>query len=636
MASTLLEQKSPVTIRSGPANPPQQKTADPRWLAPLVLIAAAALSGWVYAWFWSNSHQLWWWIGHDRHSHYMYGLDLAFDLRSGDLPRLWHDFDRLRVWGPLHAVLVALVELVGPDHRLAVLPSLAGWVMTMWFAFLIPRRMLTTGGNAAGLLAAFMVAVSPAHRAFATDVMYESLGAGLSLAAFYCYLMAVQDRTPRSGVLLGVALTALFLHKYNYWLLALFGMVGGEFIRQPRAWLFYARSLCRRECLPSWLVGELKQPLNYVALALAGGALAIAITGGGTVTLAGRHLSFLEPHNFLHLAYVALFVRVLWWWRRTGRAWSVQLPPALRNVLLWHGGAVALWFLLPKRLSYFIWYLSPANNDQPRDSVPFMHGLPYYLQGLQDDYLTLGWGLYLFAGMLLLGLLCWRACKPGSAALCCFFLVAVYLTCQHPMLKNRFMHSWIAAGWVLGAVGLVYAVQELAGRISASCRPWAAGAVCLGLMVLMSPAFVEAGHAQEGGIKKDFPVPLVIPETYLPELADAGHTTIFCNVSTRFMLAWTFIEHHHHRHFNAEIKNFKANFENNPQQIQRWLAGTASDTLVVIDIHPHTIFDLPTDEYVDLTALKQVLEQQTVFKPARRWELPEGVTITMWKREARE
>src|SRR5207247_1520920 len=118
-----------------------------------------------------------------------------------------------------------------------------------------------------------------------------------------------------------------------------------------------------------WLRVELKQPLNYVTLALALAALAVVLTGGGTFNLAGKPLSLQEPHNLIHLAYVTLFIRLVLWWRQTGRAWSRQLAPRLRDVLLWHGGALALWFLLPKRLSYFLWYLSPANNDQPRESV---------------------------------------------------------------------------------------------------------------------------------------------------------------------------------------------------------------------------------------------------------------------------
>src|SRR5262249_23521719 len=158
--------------------------------------------------------------------------------------RLLHDFDRIRVWGPLHPLLVALVEVVGgPNHRLAVLPSLAGWVLTMWCAFLIPRRLLNTGGNAAGLLAAFLVAVSPAHRAFATDVMYESLGAGLSLAAIYFYLVVRQDQSHRGAGWLAATLTLLFFHKTNYWLLVMFGLTFGEFAHQPMVWLEYLLSL---------------------------------------------------------------------------------------------------------------------------------------------------------------------------------------------------------------------------------------------------------------------------------------------------------------------------------------------------------------------------------------------------------
>src|SRR5947209_6162402 len=203
MSQALMEVAAPATrplTRLG--SPAPANDLGPRWLPPLVLIAAIAIGIAVYAWFWQHSLELWWWMGHDRHTHYMFGLNIAFDLRTGDLARLFHDIDHMRVWGPLHPVLVALVQVIaGPDHRLAVLPSLGGWVLTIWCAFLIPRRLLPTGGNAAGLLAAFLVAVSPAHRAYATDVMYESLGAGLSLAAIYLYVVTLQEQTRRAAIL---------------------------------------------------------------------------------------------------------------------------------------------------------------------------------------------------------------------------------------------------------------------------------------------------------------------------------------------------------------------------------------------------------------------------------------------------
>ena len=633
MSQTLMEAAAPAQVPAPALDLPDQENAlGPRWLSPLVLIGAFGVGISVYAWFWQHSRELWWWMGHDRHAHYMYGLNLALDLRTGDFVRLFHDFDRMRVWGPFHAFAVAFIEMVaGPDHRLAVLPSLAGWILAMWCAFLIPRRVLPGSGNAAGLLAAFLVAVSPAHRAFATDTMLESLGAGLSLAAIYLYLVVLQEGTHRAAILLGLTLTILFLHKYNYWLLVLFGVVLGEFTRQPKAWLQNALSWCQRDRLPRWLLCELKHPLNYVALAFAGAAVAVRMTGGGTITLGRWTMSAQEPHNFVHLAYIAFFVRLVLWWRQTGRVWSLELPPTLRTVLVWHGSAVALWFLLPKRLSYFIWFLSPSNSDQQRDSVGFMHGLPYYLHGLRDDYLPLSWGLYLFAGMLVLGLLAWRKLKPGASALILFLFISSYLACQHPMLKNRFMHSWIAAAWIVGAVGLVVAVQEIAGFVARAWRPWTVGVACAVLIGLHSTALLRLGHAQEGGLKPELPSPLRITDTYLPALANARNPTILSNVSTRFLWTWTFIEHHHHQNFAAEIKNFRS-YESSPQQVKNWLDTTRSDALVLIDIHPGTMYDWKTDEYVDLSAFKEALAQQTVWMLAQHWEMPEGVTITLWKK----
>jgi hypothetical protein len=627
-----MEEAPAQTPAPAPAAPVESSVLGPWWLPPVVLLAAIGVGVNIYAYFWQHSRDIWWWMGHDRHAHYMYALNIALDLRTGSFVRLFHDFDRMRVWGPLHAFLLGFIELAaGPDHRLAVLPSLAGWILAMWCAFLIPRRLLASGGKAAGLLAACLVAVSPAHRAYATDCMLESLGAGLSLAAIYCYLVVIQDGTRRTAFGLAATLTLLFLLKYNYWLLVLFGLVLGEFARQPRAWLQFTIGLFHRDRLPNWLLTELRQPLNYVVLVLAVAAIVIAKTGGGVIAVGGWSLSMQEPHNFVTVAYLAFFVRLLLWWRSTGRAWSATWPDTLRTVLLWHGGFVAVWFLLPKRLSYFIWFLSPSNSDQHRESVPFVHGLPYYVQGLQDDYLPLPWGIYLFVAMLILGVLAWRALKPGASALFLFFLISTYLACQHPMLKNRFMHSWIAAAWVIGAVGLVYAVQALAGLASRDLRPWAAGLACSIVIGLHSPGFLEPGRAQEGGLKSEQPSPLCIPDTYLPALADAQNPTILSNISTRFLLTWTFIEQHRHPNFTTELKNFKS-YENNPDQVRQWLTTTRSDALVLIDVHPGSTYDWKTDEYVDLAAFHQVLAAQTTWRLAQRWEMPEGVTITLWKK----
>jgi hypothetical protein len=194
------------------------------------------------------------------------------------------------------------------------------------------------------------------------------------------------------------------------------------------------------------------------------------------------------------------------------------------------------------------------------------------------------------------------------------------------------MHSWIAAGWIIGAVGLICSVQALAGLVGQAWRPWAAGIVCVFVVALHGPALLEAPHAQEGGVKPEQPSPLAITDTYLPALKGAGNPTILSNVSTRFLWTWTFIEAHHHQNMAAEIKNFKT-FEGNPEPARRWLETTRSDALVLIDIRPGTMYDCMTDEYVELAAFHQALAGQTVWVKSQSWEMPEGVSITLWHKQ---
>src|SRR5688500_11028038 len=115
---------------------------------------------------------------------------MALDLREGKLLQLLHHFDvGSRMWGPLHPTLMApVLALGGIDYRLGVIPSLTGWIGAALFGFLAARRAAPNGGNVAGFIAALFILASPAHGAYATDTMLESLGGCLTLAVIYCYL----------------------------------------------------------------------------------------------------------------------------------------------------------------------------------------------------------------------------------------------------------------------------------------------------------------------------------------------------------------------------------------------------------------------------------------------------------------
>ena len=228
-----------------------------RWtpyLGPaIVLVFALAAAGVQYRDFWADPRPLWSVLQHGRSAHYLSALGFTQALARLNVADIWHQLDAMRVWGPLHAFLLGLpirAELaLGPDYRLAVLPSLGGWVLTMVFGYLLARRIAPWGGELAGLVTVLFVAASPAHRAFALDVMLESLGRR-AVAGDACISTSrlVQGGVGRAsaGRLPASRLAAwLFLEKYNYFILVSAGLVGAELVRQPMLWWNLFREAAR-------------------------------------------------------------------------------------------------------------------------------------------------------------------------------------------------------------------------------------------------------------------------------------------------------------------------------------------------------------------------------------------------------
>lgn len=206
-----------------------------RFILLFVVIAAAMIAGLAFAQFWPNSDHLFYDMTHDRNAHYYQGLSMALNLKHGDVAGFVHDIESCRVWGILHPAVVALIQFIaGPNVKLGVLPSVCGWFGAAVFAFLLAGRTCPHAGAWAGVCAAALVLASPAHRAYATDIMLESCGACLTLAALYAYLVWVQEPSRRSATWLAVAASLLFFAKYNYWLLVVLALAANEACRQPQ------------------------------------------------------------------------------------------------------------------------------------------------------------------------------------------------------------------------------------------------------------------------------------------------------------------------------------------------------------------------------------------------------------------
>jgi hypothetical protein len=600
----------------------------------LVFAAAAALAAASYDRFLENPQYLWSNAVHDRNAHYTLGLSLALDVQQGNVKAFLHDLDGARIWPPLHGLLVAAVLFVGgPDYRLAVLPSLAAWVGTALFGFLAARRATPRGGNVAGLIAALFILASPAHHAFATDVMLESLGACLSLLVVYLYLVAVQQNSVWACRWLALALTALFLEKYNYWLIVLLALVATEISYRPRAfWTWLAGTLAAIDW-KRWAAAQLRRPTSYLLVAVLALLGMVLLGKGETFQIAGRSISIHTTHNLVHAAYVIVFARLAYWWWKEKRGWTRGLEVRPQQLLLWHGLPVAVWFLWPKRLSACLWSMSPTTaGDTPQYSI--REGVAYYWSCLTGEYHIAIWAAALTLVLIVAAALMYRRMRAGGWIILWLVVIAAALTLRHPNQKSRFLHSWVAGGWVAAGVGLALCVNGPMTARWKRLRPWLGTAAVGGLGLACLPGFVQAGHAPEGGPDTERPSTLALTDAYLPSLAESRRATVVATVPMKWLVTWTFLQRYGQSdRLETDLKGYGFTDEEHRQAFARWLETTPSDTLVFIDVPPGSPFYVPGAVNEMYGPLRELLASQTVFHLTQRRELaPYGCAVAIWYR----
>lgn len=572
-------------------------------------------------------------LPHDRHAHYEFGVNLALDVLHLDLGHLLHDVDGARVWGILHGILVGFTQVIGGvDFRLAVLPSLMGWVLTAVLGFLLARRVTPAGGTAAGLMAALFILASPAHHAFATDIMLESLGACLSLLVLYCYIVTIQEPERRFGRWLGLALTLLFLLKSNYWTLMMITLVVAESTRQPRAYWRIIHDACLRVHWRNWLGIQVKQPLNYIFALVVGAAIYVAASGGGVLAVGGLRLSFRAAHNLIHVAYAIVFLRLLLWWRRGGGTWVRELGTPARQIACFHAWPIAMWFLLPKRLGYFLWYISPADGGNFEQS--WTDGALLYWRWLIAEYHPALWCALLALALVGITLINVRRLRPGSAVILWFLFLAAFLTISHPNRKSRFLHSWVAITWVAGGAGLAQCFYGRIGMRWPTARTYLAGAALASLGFVLIPGMFQPRAVSDGGPRFDLPSNLDLTDAYLPCLAHSRHSLVLCNnVAMKQLARWTYLERYNNlRGIETDVKDFGNDYMDNRQAFDKWLKTTSCDTVVFIDIPQNSRFYV-ADAHIDYNLFPTLLAEQTIFHFTRKIALPQhGCAIYLWTR----
>jgi hypothetical protein len=599
----------------------------------LVLAAAIVLAAGLYGYFIEVHRSLWDDPIHDRNSHYLCSLRLADDVRQGNVLQLLLDLNQARIWPPLQDVLTAVVLLVGGlDYRLAVLPSLAAWVGTIVLAFLVARRASSRGGIFAGLVAAVYVAASPAHRAFATDIMLESLGACLTLAVLYCYLAAVQEEPhAATGRRLGIALTALFLHKYNYWALVVLALLLHEAFVWRREIISRWRSLLSFSRLQGWCAPQWGRPSTWALAGLIFLIVGVYIRRDRPWGLGKLSVSLYPPSNLLTVLGVVLALRLWVWWRRVRREQVARLDPRLRSLLFWHAWPAAIWLLLPGHLYGFLWYLSPANAD-PEQHISAWAAMRDYSRWLAEEYHADA-ALTIVAGVLcLLGLLLARRGPHGSGAVLVLTILAAALTVLHPNHKSRCVHSWIAVAWVSGGMGLAALLDRLPPVRQHMVRRLASAAVLAGLVLGQGPALWQPGHALEAGPHPNHPSLLDVADSFVPDVVASRRATVLTAVPLRTLAQWTVRERGGADRLEEHWYGFGGDGSDEGEQFRHWMA-TACDTLVVVDALPGKPLWEGGPECERIGRLAKVLPSQDVFHLTREQSFPQfRFRVQLWQR----
>jgi hypothetical protein len=450
---------------------------DKRGMLPA--LAVLVVAGWMLAAYWGDAGALWRDPYHDRNSHFAAGLGIALALRTGDAAGLFLDLVQPSVWPPLQALLLGgWMAVAGPDLRWAVLPALAGWVVAL--LGLWPLCRAAAPGRADGALAAGIAIAlglgSPAFRLLGADAMQEALGAALSVL-----VLAVALRRPLHWRMLALLLTLLALHKYNYWAMA----VAALLLAHPRAVWRWGAGLLRGT---TWR-DALRDPVPRAGALVFGAAALLlpadpALRAGGVLLLPATAAAFAWGLAALAAARAR---------RRRSAAFDAALGAGPRALLGWHALPVALWLMVPGKLTALLWFLAPTH----RGATPphgLLEGIAFHWQGFAQGFSAGPW----LAGAILLLALAGSVRAPRPVTV--FVALGIAALVVHPQLQWRFQASVLPAVWALAGIGAAWLVPAAWRAGAAWAVPVALGAA---LLALPAPLLADAAAIRRPAAPRD-------------------------------------------------------------------------------------------------------------------------------------
>jgi hypothetical protein len=583
--------------------------------------------------------ELWYNLYSDRNTHFNAALKLAEALQNFNVPRFLDLLVQARIWPPVADLSLAVVMIFGGmNMRLAILPSLIAWIGTMILVLLIARRMFSDRwiGNVAGALAVTFALASPGFRLIGADVMLEVPGAALTAFCIYAYLRArakAADESERWWGMLAIGLTLLFFEKYNYWLMTALALAIAYFsenLSDRLRWLrAHAASLTRDTAR-----AIIRDPFLISVVFLVVLDVVVYASHLTAIDLFGFHVSLRSAWEDVQtIIWAVLFVRAVLLWRKYRTQFDAGIGFAGRRLFYWHLFPIAVSFLIPKRLSGFLWYIGGHLGDEPYR--PFA-SLSWQWRGFSEGFHVSPWLAVLVLILVIVSALGLGRLTVGARAVLILAVLSAAAVVLHPNQQWRFEASWIFSVWILAGAGGAICLAFLTAGLPTFVQIGVAALAIAGLAVAESRfswtdmAYAAASHPLPGE-----PSDLELAKAYLPYVRDAKKVGFLTTLSETNFYEWTLRENCRCvvRAYVPELEPFQSREQYRGATVA-WLVHTPLDLIVVIDAPSYVVTEVGKT-YETLLGQIDAIKRDSRFQSVATVPVPTlGATITIFRPRA--
>jgi hypothetical protein len=601
-----------------------------------VVVVAMVLAAAMIANYAADPGALWRDVHHDRNDHLGFGLDLAVATQALDPLSFLAHLEKARVWPPVHGLALALVFVLGGiDMRLAIVPSLIGWVCTIVLIYMIALRLFADRctGIMAGMFAVTFAAASPAFRLITADVMLEGLGSALTAFCLYGYLRAAAEpERSRWWTTLAIALTVLFFEKSNYWALTIVPLAVAHLCTDPRGWLTGSRALVATLDPRAIMHRAVRDPLVIAFGVVVLVVMALYARGPTALDLFRQHVSLYPPENLMTAAWAVLFVRLAMLWRDNRVAFDAYATPPGRSLFYWHVVPVAVSFLLPKRIATFLWYVGPTHYAAGVSYNP-LHALASQWQAFSQGFHPAPWLAILVLVLVVAAVVHMPRLNPGTRVIFVLPAISALAVILHPQQQWRFQATWLFAVWILAGAGAATVLVGLTRRWHRIVRFGIAAGAIVGLAAAESRySWTDIAYAA-AIVPRSGPRDLELAKAYLPHLRGVHSVGLIATFYRTNFFAWT-IQEDCKCKVAVEMPWIMPmqTREDNQRAIADWLAETRAERVVVIDapgLHPLAQAGLA---YEPLAMPVAAIEHRGRFAKIATETVPAlGATVTIWQ-----